>query len=158
MKLKDAIYWARWHTNRHGLSHFSIAFFRQPYPLAWQCGRSIALSMPFVLMNDMSAVVGVLEHEIAHALAPRGSEHNDGWRRVAFRQVGINSPSEYFPNEKMSADFSRYCAAYTADSARFEAGERAQGWIASILYLEAGEHKPGTVGETDLRFTDYGSF
>ena len=42
----------------------------------------IVLSKYFVLHNSEEKIINTMLHEIAHALAPRGSGHNSKWRKI----------------------------------------------------------------------------
>jgi predicted SprT family Zn-dependent metalloprotease len=56
--------------------------------------RIISLSRYLVELNSKGEVRDTILHEIAHALAPRGSGHGDAWRKVA-RSIGCNAARCY---------------------------------------------------------------
>jgi predicted SprT family Zn-dependent metalloprotease len=54
----------------------------------------ISLSQYLVELNNEQEVRDTILHEIAHALAPRGAGHGEGWRAVA-RSIGCNAARCY---------------------------------------------------------------
>jgi len=85
MKLKDA-------------EQLAIALIKEHKLIAWDFGfdnavrrfgycnwkeRKISLSKVLVELNPIEQVQNTILHEIAHALAPLGSGHNEVWRKIA---------------------------------------------------------------------------
>jgi predicted SprT family Zn-dependent metalloprotease len=56
--------------------------------------RIISLSRHLVELNSEGEVRDTILHEIAHAIAPRGSGHGQAWRVVA-RSIGCNAARCY---------------------------------------------------------------
>lgn len=86
MRLEDAEAMARWLMAEHGLEEWSLEFndSRATFGL---CSRPphryIALSRPFIEVNDAAIVRDTILHEIAHALVGEG--HTPAWREMAIR-------------------------------------------------------------------------
>jgi hypothetical protein len=155
MRLKDAVYWARWHMNQHGLNSYNLLFYAPPKPCGFAVADVIALSLPFALTNSMSDFIYTVRHEISHALAPEGAGHSDEWKKVAHSKIGIPA-IQYHPDEKISPQFDELLRMHESDEARFERGRRTISWIVSFICAEQHEPERKT-GITDLRFIDYWS-
>ena len=65
-----------------------------PYSFAWNNSRNyigrcfylkkvIELSKPYTELNDEKEIRDTILHEIAHALAPKGSGHGPKWKQLA---------------------------------------------------------------------------
>ncbi|HEY2587403.1 MAG TPA: SprT-like domain-containing protein [Tepidisphaeraceae bacterium] len=73
---------------QHGLAGWSFRFdhAKRRFGSCQHRERTITLSRPLVLLNDVAEVRDTILHEIAHALTP-GDGHGPKWR-AACRRVG----------------------------------------------------------------------
>ena len=158
MKLRDAVYWARWHMRQHNIGDWNLVLYLPPSPSAFCCkgARAIGLSLPFALLNDMSALWQAIKHEIAHSKTREAADHGLEFRDVCYRELGVPT-DECIPGETLNPAYMTLFKEHVADPVRCGAGERAIDGICRILAAEAGERRPGTTGTTDLRFIDRGT-
>lgn len=85
MYLNDAKKLAEDMLRAHGLSGWSFAFDRAKRRFG-SCrfrNKLITLSKTLTSLNDEETVRQTLLHEIAHALAPKGSHHGRRWKELA---------------------------------------------------------------------------
>lgn len=71
--------------------------------------RTIALSLPFVDVNDLPTVEQTILHEIAHAIAGPGTGHGVEWQRIA-RSIGVKNPSSKCGPDEVTLPDGRYQA------------------------------------------------
>lgn len=92
MNLHDALLMAKQLMAEHGLNNWNFKFDRAKvrFGLCSYKTQTISLSAELVSINDEAKVRDTILHEIAHALAPRGSNHNYEWQRVA-RSIGCTA-------------------------------------------------------------------
>jgi predicted SprT family Zn-dependent metalloprotease len=97
MKLEDAEKMARHLMQVHRVPRgWSFAFDRSKVRFG-KCDfsrKQISLSRHLVLLNPEEEVRDTILHEIAHALAPRGSGHGPAWRALAI-SIGCNGQRCY---------------------------------------------------------------
>lgn len=89
MDTRNARSVARELMDTHGLSEWSFRFDRARRR-AGSCihaTRTITLSAPLVRLYDEPVVVGVILHEIAHALVGPAHQHDQAWKATA-RRIG----------------------------------------------------------------------
>jgi predicted SprT family Zn-dependent metalloprotease len=86
MELNRAARLAHSLMSKHGLlPHWKFEFDRAIQRFG-QCNwrkKKISLSAKLVLLNDEAEVRDTILHEIAHALAPAGSNHGPKWKKIA---------------------------------------------------------------------------
>jgi predicted SprT family Zn-dependent metalloprotease len=84
MDLYEARRTARYYMDEHGLFDWEFRFNKRKTSVGicnYQHQR-IELSEPLTLLNDESKIIKTILHEIAHALAGRGSGHGTKWQII----------------------------------------------------------------------------
>ncbi len=85
MDLNQASILARELMDYHNLQDWSFKFDTATvrFGCCWYRERKISLSRKLTLINHEDEVRDVILHEIAHALAPESSNHDDIWKNIA---------------------------------------------------------------------------
>lgn len=98
MRLSDATEYARMALDEHDLTDWSVTYDRAVRRFG-QCRyneQQISLSAPLVECNGEDAVLDVILHEVAHAIAGHEAGHGPRWKAVA-RRIGAN-PTRCYDN------------------------------------------------------------
>lgn len=85
MKTLEAYQLARKLMKKHNLVAWDLEFdfaVRRFGFCSWK-KRTISLSRKLVELNSVEQVTNTILHEIAHALSPLGSGHNQVWKKIA---------------------------------------------------------------------------
>jgi len=99
MKIEDTFEMARRILNENNLSTWNVDIIRSKC-FGGRCAhkeKTIYISLPYILTNDMEAIEKIIKHEVAHAIVGPWQAHNYKWRRVA-RTFGIE-PSKYLSSD-----------------------------------------------------------
>lgn len=96
MNLLEAAKLARNLMIQHGLTDWTFEFdnAKERFGACHHGLKSITLSRHLVLLNSEQHVLDVTLHEVAHALAPKGSHHNEKWRAIA-KSIGCTGTRCY---------------------------------------------------------------
>jgi predicted SprT family Zn-dependent metalloprotease len=96
VKISDAQIIAEKLMAQHGLDDWTFQFdnAKRRFGATWLTLKRITLSKPLTELNDETHVVNTILHEIAHAIAGPGHNHDNHWRSVA-QKIGCDGNRTY---------------------------------------------------------------
>jgi hypothetical protein len=117
MEIKEVAHWARNALENHGLGYCNVIFFNLVKPLGFAYRNVLALSLPFVKLNDWNTVTDVIAHEVGHLKEPDDHEHGGAWQWAA-------KQADSFQERTYSDEWEKLWIAYEADKELQAASKR----------------------------------